>query len=52
MKFGVSFSMVVPEQMGLTWAQSVQDLVALSPEFEALGYDSIDVLEHHFQPDG
>ncbi len=52
MKFGVSFSMVVPEQMGLTWAQSVQDLVAMSPELEALGYDSIDVLEHHFQPDG
>lgn len=52
MKFGMSFSFIVPEQGGVTWQDAAQGLIDMAPELEALGYDSIDVLEHHFQPDG
>ena len=52
MKFGLSFSVVVPPDGPLSWSQVAQDMVILAPEVEALGYDSLHVLEHHFQKDG
>ena len=52
MKFGLSFSVVVPPDGPLSWSQVAQDMVRLAPEVEALGFDSLHVLEHHFQKDG
>ena len=52
MKFGLSFSVVVPPDGPLSWSQVAQDMVNLAPEVEALGFDSLHVLEHHFQKDG
>ncbi len=52
MKFGLSFSVVVPPDGPLSWSQVAQDMVSLAPEVEALGFDSLHVLEHHFQRDG
>lgn len=52
MKFGLSFSVIVPPDGPLSWSQAAQDMVRLAPEVEALGFDSLHVLEHHFQKDG
>jgi probable F420-dependent oxidoreductase len=52
MRFGMVFGMVTPPGSGMTWADAVRDFVAVAPELEQLGYDSLQVTEHHFQADG
>lgn len=52
MRFGMVFGMVTPRGSGLDWATAVQDFIRLAPELEELGYDSLQVTEHHFQADG
>lgn len=52
MRFGMVFGMVTPAGSGMTWADAVQDFVQVAPEVEDLGYDSLQVTEHHFQADG
>jgi probable F420-dependent oxidoreductase len=52
MRFGLVFGMVVPPESGMSWASAVRDLIRLAPEIEELGYDSLQVTEHHFQADG
>jgi probable F420-dependent oxidoreductase len=52
MRFGVNFGMVTPAGSGQTWQMAVQDLLRIAPVIEDLGYDSLHLTEHHFQPDG
>lgn len=52
MRFGVAFGMVTPPHSGQTWRAAVHDLIRDARRVEELGYDSLHVVEHHFQPDG
>lgn len=52
MRFGVSFGLVVPPSSGQTWQTAVHDAIQAAPVLEELGYDSVQMIEHHFQPDG
>jgi alkanesulfonate monooxygenase SsuD/methylene tetrahydromethanopterin reductase-like flavin-dependent oxidoreductase (luciferase family) len=51
-RFSLGFGLVTPPGSDLTWEDAVRDLIAAAPEVEALGYDGLHVVEHHFQPDG
>ena len=52
MRFGLVFGFVVPPSSGLTWADVARDYVAAARRTEELGYDVLQCIEHHFQPDG
>jgi probable F420-dependent oxidoreductase len=52
MRFGITFGFIQTPESGLTWADTARDLVEGAPELEALGYDSLHCIEHHFQADG
>jgi len=52
MKFAISFSIIAPPEGALSWDRMAQDMVQMAPEVEAMGFDGIHVLEHHFQRDG
>jgi len=52
MRFGVSFGLVTPPSSGQTWQMAVQDAIHSAPILEELGFDSVQMIEHHFQPDG
>lgn len=52
MRFGLVYGFVVPPASGLTWADVARDYVAAARRTEELGYDVLQCIEHHFQPDG
>ena len=52
MRFGLVFAFVTPPRRSLTWAAAAQDFVRGAALAEELGYDSVHVVEHHFQSDG
>ncbi len=52
MRFGIVPGFVAPPGSGVTWSDLAADWIATAPELEALGYDSIQTVEHHFQADG
>jgi alkanesulfonate monooxygenase SsuD/methylene tetrahydromethanopterin reductase-like flavin-dependent oxidoreductase (luciferase family) len=52
LRFGITFGFITPPGSGVTWADTARDLIEGAPEIEALGYDSLHCIEHHFQGDG
>lgn len=52
MRFGISFGLVTPPSSGQTWQMAVHDAIHSAPILEELGFDSVQMIEHHFQPDG
>jgi hypothetical protein len=47
MRFGVSFGLVTPPSSGQTWQMAVQDAIRSAPILEELGFDSVQMIEHH-----
>lgn len=52
MRFGLVFGFAVPPESGQTWADVARSYVADARRTEELGYDVLQCVEHHFQPDG
>jgi alkanesulfonate monooxygenase SsuD/methylene tetrahydromethanopterin reductase-like flavin-dependent oxidoreductase (luciferase family) len=52
MRFAVCPGFVAPAGSGVTWRQLAADWCRTAVELEELGYDSLQTVEHHFQPDG
>jgi probable F420-dependent oxidoreductase len=52
MRFSVAPGFVAPKGSGTTWTQLAADWVRSAQTLEALGYDGIQTVEHHFQADG
>ncbi len=52
MRFGLVYGFVVPPASGLTWEDVARDYIAAARRTEELGYDVLQCIEHHFQPDG
>jgi alkanesulfonate monooxygenase SsuD/methylene tetrahydromethanopterin reductase-like flavin-dependent oxidoreductase (luciferase family) len=52
MRFGLTFGFVTPSDAALTWRAAARDFVRGARLAEELGYDTVSVVEHHFQPDG
>jgi probable F420-dependent oxidoreductase len=52
MRFGLAFGFVTPPAQALTWQAAARDFVRGARLAEELGYDTVGVVEHHFQPDG
>jgi alkanesulfonate monooxygenase SsuD/methylene tetrahydromethanopterin reductase-like flavin-dependent oxidoreductase (luciferase family) len=52
MRFAIAYGFTAPPGSGVTWTDMARDWITNAPEIEALGYDSLQTIEHHFQPDG
>lgn len=52
MRFGLVFGFVTPPSSGLTWSDVANNFISSARQTEALGYDVLQCIEHHFQPDG
>jgi alkanesulfonate monooxygenase SsuD/methylene tetrahydromethanopterin reductase-like flavin-dependent oxidoreductase (luciferase family) len=52
MRFAIAYGFVAPPGSGVTWTDMARDWIANAAELEELGYDSLQTIEHHFQPDG
>lgn len=52
MKFGLMYSFIVPPGSGMTHLDTFKEMDELVPYAEALGFDSFQTTEHHFQNNG
>jgi alkanesulfonate monooxygenase SsuD/methylene tetrahydromethanopterin reductase-like flavin-dependent oxidoreductase (luciferase family) len=52
MRFAIAYGFVAPPGSGVTWTDMAKDWIDNAAELEALGYDSLQSIEHHFQADG
>jgi len=52
MRFGFMLSFIVPRAGGMSHLDTFAELAALAPLAEALGFDSLQTTEHHFQDNG
>ena len=52
MRFATSYGFAAPAGSGVTWSAMAAEWVNTVRELEQLGYDAVQTVEHHFQPDG
>lgn len=52
MKFGLMYSFIVPPGSSMTHLDTFKEMDELVPYAEALGFDSFQTTEHHFQTNG
>ena len=52
MKFGLMYSFIVPPGSSMTHLDTFREMDSLVPYAEALGFDSFQTTEHHFQDNG